>query len=202
LSASGCGLRTNGAYSNATPILFPLRGTSIAAPSMEMFRTRQLVLDPPTEINATSSISARGCLRLSSIYLLVHRWSQSKVKPSLLARTMKTRPMGATSGGLSGSGCGDQRAPHGPRPLEKWGLASARQKTAREGMNLRGGCKGTNREIFRHSPKSAAPEYQHPIWSKVGTGLAATKNPARWGSKGGANQVVGAFASRLGGKLS
>jgi hypothetical protein len=46
---------------------------------MEMFRTRQLVLDPPTEINAASSISARGCLRLSSIYLLVHDWSQSKV---------------------------------------------------------------------------------------------------------------------------
>jgi len=61
---------------------------------MEIFRTRQLVLDPPTEINAASSISARGCLRLSSMHLLVHHWSQSKVKPIGVGADSETRPMG------------------------------------------------------------------------------------------------------------
>jgi hypothetical protein len=42
-------------------------------------------------------------------------------------------------------------------------------------------CAGTRCEC-------TAPEYQHPIWSKIGTGVASTKNPARWGSRGGANQ--------------
>jgi hypothetical protein len=125
---------TNCPYSNATPILFPLiqtvrqlritrslsvinwnrsgiydgLGTSIAAPLMEMFRTRQLVLDPSTEIKAASSISARGCLRLSSIYLLVHDWSQSKVKP-ICAGAMKTRPTGVVERALAWAGRGARR---------------------------------------------------------------------------------------------
>jgi hypothetical protein len=34
-----------------------------------------------------------------------------------------------------------------------------------------------------------APEYQHPIWSKIGTGVAFDEKPRpMWGSKGGAIQ--------------
>jgi hypothetical protein len=64
-----------------------------------MFRTRQLVLDPPTEINAASSISARGCLRLSSIYRLVHHWSQSNVKPVYVGADNGNPPDGGCRAG-------------------------------------------------------------------------------------------------------
>jgi hypothetical protein len=64
-----------------------------------MFRTRQLVLDPPTEIDAASSISARGCLRLSSIFLLVHPWPQSKVKLLLVGTTNENPPDGGHRAG-------------------------------------------------------------------------------------------------------
>jgi hypothetical protein len=76
-------------------------GTSIAAPLIEIFRTRQLVLDPPTEINAASSISARGCLRLSSMFLLVHRWSQSKVKTDPRLHYQRKPARRGSSNGLS-----------------------------------------------------------------------------------------------------
>jgi hypothetical protein len=64
-----------------------------------MFRTRQLVLDPPTEINAASSISARACLRLSSIFQLLHPWSQSKVKLILVGTTNENSPDGGHRAG-------------------------------------------------------------------------------------------------------
>jgi hypothetical protein len=59
------------------------------------------VLDPPTEINAASSISARGCLRLSSMFLLVHRWSQSKVKTDPRLHYQRKPARRGSSNGLS-----------------------------------------------------------------------------------------------------
>jgi len=41
--------------------------TSMAAPAGEIFRTLQRMTEPPTDTNAGSSISVRGCLRFSSI---------------------------------------------------------------------------------------------------------------------------------------
>ena len=41
--------------------------TSMAAPSGEIFRTMQLMTDPPDETYAGSFISVRGCFRFSSI---------------------------------------------------------------------------------------------------------------------------------------
>jgi hypothetical protein len=57
-------------------------GTAIAAPSAERFSTRHLVLDPSPQIYAGSSISVRGCLRLSSIMAWnPQRGPLTRVKP-------------------------------------------------------------------------------------------------------------------------
>jgi hypothetical protein len=132
-------------------------GTSIAAP-----RTRQLVLDPPTEIKAASSISARGCLRLSSIYLLVHDWSQSKVKP-ICAGAANPPRRGTIERALAWAGRGARRK-HRARmiapDLHLENGIDVRARKTRPGGNEapRRGCKVLNRENFRRSPIESRAE--------------------------------------------
>src|ERR1700677_1203816 len=64
-------------------------------------------------------------------------------------------------------------------------LPSRDEKTAPEGMKLRGGCKGTNREIFRRSPESTAPGCYHRICSLENMELALLdEKPRPMGIKG------------------
>jgi len=91
-----------------------------------MFRTRQLVPDPPTEINAASSISARGCPRLSSIFQLLHSWPQSKVKLILVGTTNENPPDGGHRAGTL-AGLVRDTVPSGtPRPVLTAGFCAAK----------------------------------------------------------------------------
>ena len=182
---------------------------------MEMFRTRQLVLDPPTEINAASSISARGCLRLSSIYLLVQHWSQSKVK-HICAGATKTGPMGGIERAFARAGRGARRGHRASdvspdlvarkwgnkkSPRRKWELVSPRRKNRSSEAGAKVLIERYSGARLRAPHPDAITGFDPPkIWNL----RCSTKNPARWGGRGqsGVGARIAPWDNRINGLAS